>query len=75
MLTGPDVYKRQVMNREKGFRDRLLNTGIQILWSVTNRSGEPKENLPADQPEVNFVAALDNNSLTAAGELSLIHIS
>lgn len=57
-----------VMNREKGFRDRLLNTGIQILWSVTNRSGEPKENLPADQPEVNFVAALDNNSLTAAGE-------
>ncbi|MBU9727695.1 sugar ABC transporter substrate-binding protein [Diplocloster modestus] len=57
-------------NREKGFRDRLADTQAEITWTVSGHSGEAKENSLAAQPEVNFVVALDDDSLTAAGEES-----
>ena len=58
------------INREKGFRDRLAGTKAEIIWNVSCHSGEAKENSLAAQPEVNFVVALDDDSLTAAGEES-----
>lgn len=56
-----------VSNRRKGFRDALEDAGAQIVWSVYEPFTDMEENVLTAQPKVDFVIALDDSSLTAAG--------
>lgn len=58
------------MNRESGFRDALDNKGAEVAWSVSDFMKKTEEDFLAAQPKVDFVIALDDASLTAAGETS-----
>ena len=55
-------------NRQRGFTDVLKETGAEICWSVSGPLMEKEENILGIQPGVDFVIALDNNSLITAGE-------
>ena len=57
-------------NRQRGFTDVLKETGAEICWSVSGPLMEKEENILGIQPGVDFVIALDNNSLITAGEYS-----
>lgn len=57
-------------NRQKGFADVLKETGAEICWSVSGPLMEKEENFLGIQPGVDFVIALDNDSLITAGEYS-----
>lgn len=54
-------------NRKAGFLDGLEGAGGNIRWQVTGAFGQGKKSLEA-QPMVDLVVALDDRSLTAAGE-------
>lgn len=57
-------------SRKKGFEDTIKGTGAEIAWFISNSGTEDgKESLYAS-PKVDFIIALDNNSLTVAGSLS-----
>lgn len=59
---------QSIRNREEGFTETLKETGVEVLWSGMKN---PEENIKAfleSQPEVDFVIAFDDDSLTAAGE-------
>lgn len=58
------------VNRAMGFRDGLEHTGAQILWSLPESSEGDGEKSLDSQPKVDFVIALDDVSLTAAGSYS-----
>ncbi len=53
--------------RRKGFEDGLKDTGVKICWSVYTSSSDAVLSL-GKQPKTDFVAALDDKSLNAAGE-------
>ncbi len=55
--------------RESGFRDRLEGTGAQISWKVADTFEEGSAVLE-NQPKTDFVIALDDSSLVAAGACS-----
>lgn len=57
-----------IINRQKGFEETLKHTGVEIVWSGMGKSGEDGIAFLESQPEVDFVVALDDDSLTAAGE-------
>lgn len=59
ILTGEEGLKSSA-EKEKGFTETLQNTGAEILWSDTQ--------ITENMPEADFVVALDDNSLRAAGE-------
>lgn len=60
---------RAVLERRKGFTDTVADTDANISWSVAAPfSEEEGEALLETQPAVDFVIALDDNSLTMAGE-------
>ena len=59
ILNGKEGLKSSA-EKEKGFTETLQNTGAEILWSDTQIT----ENMPG----ADFVVALDDNSLRAAGE-------
>ncbi|WP_148409728.1 sugar ABC transporter substrate-binding protein [Murimonas intestini] len=59
-----------VVSRKKGFTDTLKNTGVEISWSVSGVFDGNEEDSPGNQPKVDFVIALDDNSLTTAGSYS-----
>lgn len=56
-----------LMDREKGFKDGIKDTGAEISWSVSRSLGENGEISLITRPKVDIVAALDDNSLTKAG--------
>ena len=56
------------VNREKGVRDALRDTGAVVSWSVYDSFEETEENLLGAHPRVDIVIALDDNSLTTAGK-------
>lgn len=58
------------VNRRRGFEDVMNDTGVRTIWSVTGSFGEERGNSLGALPEADLVAALDDNSLTAAGECS-----
>lgn len=59
-----------LINRERGVRDALKDTGAEIRWSVSDSFTEADKDPLKIQAEVDFVIALDDNSLTAAGGYS-----
>lgn len=61
----------KTINRRVGFEDALEDKGIKICWSLNISSEEEWESVLAAQTTVDFVAALDDASLTLAGKCSL----
>lgn len=55
-------------NRREGFTDVLKDSGVKISWSVSGPFGEKEENFLEIQSRVDFVVALDDNSLITAGK-------
>lgn len=55
-----DRDSQNAIKREQGFTETLQNTGVEIVWTDEKKA--------ESQPKVDFVIALDDNSLTAAGE-------
>lgn len=65
-----DGNSESAVNRRKGFQEVLENSGVNIAWSVFGEFGESEKNALKNQPRVDIVVALDDASLTAAGEYS-----
>ena len=61
ILNGKEGLKSSA-EKEKGFIEALQGTGAEIVWSDTK--------ITEDMPDVDFVIALDDNSLRAAGEMA-----
>lgn len=59
-----------IRERERGVRDGLKDTGAGIRWFVFDAAAETEKNCLKSQEEVDFVIALDDSSLIAAGECS-----
>lgn len=59
-----------MLNRNKGFKDRLKDTGAEIKWSVFHGFAESRGDTLENQQKVDFVVALDDSSFTIAGECS-----
>lgn len=60
-----------IKQRKKGFEEGIKGTGAEIAWtSFIPADGEPTEILEK-QPEVDFVIAFDDDSLTAAGSCAV----
>lgn len=59
-----------VRRREKGFLEALKGTGVEIVWSVDGGNTQEHKYLLDIQEKVDFIIALDNDSLTMAGECS-----
>lgn len=57
-------------NRKKGIEDILNGRGAEISWFISGSFGEGREITLKEQPWVDIVISLDDNSLTAAGECS-----
>lgn len=54
-------------DRKKGLEDGLKDTGVNISWCIAGPQSD-MERLLMEQPKADFVAALDDVSLTAVGE-------
>ena len=54
--------------RMEGFQETLESTGIELLWCIAGNFDNGESEYLASQPKVDFIAALDDSSLTAAGE-------
>lgn len=54
--------------RRQGFGDALRDTGVKILWDMTESGETEKQETPDTLPKTDLVAALDDVSLTAAGQ-------
>ena len=61
ILNGKEGLKSSA-EKEKGFIEALQGTGAEIVWSDTK--------ITENMPDVDFVIALDDNSLRAAGEMA-----
>lgn len=59
-----------VIHREKGFKDGIKDTGAMISWSVSGSFAKDGEIALETRPKVDLVVALDDSSLTKAGEES-----
>ena len=59
-----------LINRESGFRDALKGSGAEIRWSVSDSFTDTEKDPLKVQAAVDFVIALDDSSLTAAGGYS-----
>ncbi|OUP22263.1 LacI family transcriptional regulator [Lachnoclostridium sp. An196] len=59
--------------RVDGFCDTLKNTGINLEWFVSGNFDDGGADYLESQARVDFVAALDDGSLTAAGERASEH--
>lgn len=56
--------------RTEGFCDALEGTGAEVSWRVAGNFDNGEEDYLGGQEKVDFVAALDDSSLTAAGAYS-----
>lgn len=64
------IDSQAVLDREQGFRDVAEAAGATVTWAVSGSfSGESEVSIET-LPKVDCVAALDDASLTAAGERS-----
>lgn len=54
--------------RRKGFHTALEGEGARVLWTISGLSAEDGESTLEMQEKVDFVIALDDDSLTAAGK-------
>lgn len=54
--------------KEKGFTETLKDTGAKLIWSDTKKPEIEGNTFWESKPEVDFIIALDDDSLTAAGE-------
>ncbi len=63
-----DENSQNGVKREQGFRETLQNTGVEILWSDAKKIEDDERVFLENQPKVDCVIALDDSSLTAAGE-------
>lgn len=61
ILNGKEGLKSSA-EKEKGFIEALQGTGAEIVWSDTQ--------ITENMPDVDFVIALDDNSLRAEGEMA-----
>lgn len=61
ILNGKEGLKSSA-EKEKGFIEALQGTGAEIVWSDTQ--------ITENMPDVDFVIALDDNSLRSAGEMA-----
>lgn len=61
ILNGKEGLKSSA-EKEKGFIEALQGTGAEIVWSDTQ--------ITENMPDVDFVIALDDNSLREAGEMA-----
>ena len=61
---------QSAIDRERGFREALKGQGVKVSWSVAGTSEEGKTDPLGSLSKVDFVIALDDTSLTAAGEYS-----
>lgn len=59
-----------VRRREKGFLDALSGMGAEIVWSVDGGNTQEHKYLLDIQKKVDFIIALDNDSLAMVGECS-----
>lgn len=59
-----------VRNRRQGFTDTLKDAGAEICWMFSSASVKDEENSVEAQEKVDFVIALDDSSLTDAGNAS-----
>lgn len=56
--------------RERGFRESLKESGATVRWTLRSVTDEEGGDVLMKQPEVDFVAAFDDDSLTEAGKCS-----
>ena len=66
----PEEKTESILKREAGFREAISGTGADIVWSFSGKILKQEKTLPKEQQPVDFVTALDDESLTAAGEAS-----
>lgn len=66
----PEEKSEGILKREEGFRDALSGKGADIAWTFSGEMLKQEKALPKEQQSVDFVIALDDESLTAAGEAS-----
>ena len=67
ILTETDESEAAV-NRRQGFCDVLQETGVRILWDVAGSFGLEEQRSLEELPGADLVAALDDVSLTSAGQ-------
>ena len=56
--------------RKQGFADTLKDTGITMCWEISDTPESDGENILETREKVDFVIALDDRSMTIAGEAS-----
>lgn len=66
ILTGKE--SRSSAEKEKGFTETLKDTGAKLIWSDTKKPEIEGNTFWESKPEVDFIIALDDDSLTAEGE-------
>lgn len=66
ILTGKE--SRSSAEKEKGFTETLQDTGAKLVWSDTKKPEVEGNTFWESKPEVDFIIALDDDSLTAVGE-------
>lgn len=64
-IISADYASEAVLNRQKGLLDAISDRGGTISWSAL---GMIKETVVKEKPKVDFIIALDNNSVIAAGQ-------
>lgn len=64
-IISADYASEAVLNRQKGLLDAIRDRGGKISWSAL---GMIKETVVKEKPKVDFIIALDNNSVIAAGQ-------
>ena len=62
-----------MIRRTDGFCDTLKDTGVTLAWFVAGNFDGGGADYLESQAKVDFVAALDDSSLTAAGERAAAH--
>lgn len=64
-IISADYASEAVLNRQKGLLDAIRDRGGTISWSAL---GMIKETVVKEKPKVDFIIALDNNSVIAVGQ-------
>ena len=67
-LIAEEANSVAALERMAGFREAVADKGAQELWAVCGTFQEEGEKTFVEQPKVDFVIALDDGSLTMAGE-------
>lgn len=60
-----------IVNCEKGLKDRLQDSGIEVNWNRSASPGGYEKNPLKEQEKIDFVIALDDRSVVQAGEYAM----